>query len=257
MPLFDRLRRSLANRISPDEAPGSRRDFFRQSAGLGAAAIGLNALIPDEVAWAGVEERAARFGITPGTLVDAQGRPMQAAPGSSQPYLGQLMIFGGNFAVRSWAQCDGQLLPISSNSALFSILGTTYGGDGRTTFALPDLRSRFPLHYGQGAGLSRSVLGQRGGTEREVLTISQIPSHSHTGTLRGSMAPGTTENPTGALPAVPASSIPQYGTASPAAMAANAVTIANNGGSQAHNNMSPFLALNFQIALQGLFPSRS
>ena len=171
------------------------------------------------------------------------------------PFLGQIVMFGGNFAPRGWALCDGQLLPISSYSALFSILGTTYGGDGRTTFALPDLRGRAPLHAGHRPGLSTRTLGQKSGAELNYLNVTQLPAHNHTAStaLPVSSGPGDTTSPVGAAPAETDSD--NYGVADDNNTAT--VTVGNTGGNQPVNNMQPFLAVNYIIALQGTYPSRS
>nr|WP_313791253.1 tail fiber protein [Lacinutrix neustonica] len=179
-------------------------------------------------------------------------------------------MFGGNFAPRGWAFCDGQLLPISSNSALFSILGTTYGGDGRTTFALPDLRGRVPLGPRTGAGLSTYREGQRSGEERHVLNVTEMPNHNHiaSGEVKVNSADATkavaSTGSSIATPGAPAgrgiSQTYGFNDATPDVAlnaASNSVTIGNNGGNQAHNNMQPYLAVNYIIALQGVFPSRS
>ena len=186
------------------------------------------------------------------------------------PFLGQIVSFAGNFAPRGWAYCDGQLLAISQYSALFSILGTTYGGDGRSTFALPDLRGRAPVAPGRGPGLSTRTLGQRGGQEEHTLIIPEMPSHSHisTGTVTASTSEGTTNVPTGNVLAAGKTPIDRstvvdtnmYTNVGPnTQMAANevTVTVGNNGGNLPHNNMQPYLAINFIIALQGVFPSRN
>jgi len=170
------------------------------------------------------------------------------------PFIGEIKLFAGNFAPRAWAFCDGQLLPISQNSALFSILGTTYGGDGRTTFALPDLRGRVPLGPRQGAGLSSYREGQQGGQEHVTLTTSEIPSHSHS--LKADVNPGTTNVPTNHVLANTAAFDNEYSTATPNTNM-NSAAIGNTGGNQSHENRQPFLALNYIIALQGVFPSRS
>jgi microcystin-dependent protein len=180
----------------------------------------------------------------------------------SEPFLGEIIIFAGNFAPRGWALCDGQLLPISQNTALFSILGTTYGGDGRTTFALPDLRGRAPMHAGQGPGLSDRRLGEQSGTETVTLTTAQIPAHTHTGTvqLNCNSQQGNSPTPTGNFPAADGSGYSaDYAAASNAQMAAagGTATLANTGGGQAHNNLQPYLVVNYIIALQGIFPSRN
>jgi microcystin-dependent protein len=176
------------------------------------------------------------------------------------PFLGQIIMFGGNFAPRNWAFCDGQLLPISQNTALFSILGTTYGGDGRTTFALPDLRGRAAMHAGTGPGLSPRRLGEEGGTESNTLSINEMPTHTHIATTNCVGAAGNANTAPGNLWSNDAGN--QSGTYSSTtgttdAMAANAVTLANTGGSIPVNNLQPYQVVNFIIALQGVFPSRS
>ncbi|MCI4668307.1 MAG: tail fiber protein [Bacteroidia bacterium] len=177
-----------------------------------------------------------------------------------EPFIGQITMFGGNFAPRGWALCDGQLLSISSNTALFSILGTTYGGDGRTTFALPDLRGRLAMHPGNGPGLSDRRLGERGGTEFNILNAAQLPSHSHSasGTIRVFAGGGDQDTPTGHNFANSESD--SFTTNSNnQTMAANnvSVTVGNTGANQSVNNVQPFLCVNYIIALQGVFPSRS
>lgn len=183
-----------------------------------------------------------------------------------EPYLGQIMMFGGNFAIRGWALCNGQLLPISQYSALFSILGTTYGGDGRTTFALPDLRGRVAIHSGHGPGLSDYRLGERGGVEDVILNTAQIPSHSHPAQLKASATNATIGTPTagaslatpGALSGRTFTATLGYDGATPS-VDLNSASIfgGNTGGSQPHMNMQPFLCINHLIALVGIFPSRS
>jgi microcystin-dependent protein len=156
------------------------------------------------------------------------------------------MLFGGNFAPRGWAFCDGQLLPISSNTALFSILGTTYGGDGETTFGLPDLRGRVPVHPGTGPGLPAVRLGERGGADANTLTVNQLPSHSHS--IAGSTGAQTTNRPTGAS----SSAGNSYSTETPdTSMAPTSAT----GSSQPVDNMQPYTGIHYIIALQGTFPS--
>lgn len=169
----------------------------------------------------------------------------------SEPFIAEIRIFAGNFAPRSWAFCNGQLLPISQNTALFSLIGTTYGGDGRTTTALPNLQGRAPMHPGRGPGLTARRLGERGGSETITLSEAQMPQHTHT--LIGSQEDaGATTPQNNHL----AAGNQIYGAASNLVpMATQALP--NTGGSQAHNNMQPYLAINYIIALQGLYPSRS
>ena len=168
------------------------------------------------------------------------------------PFIGQIMPFGGNFAIRGWSECNGQILSINQYSALFSILGTTYGGDGVSTFALPDLRGRAIVGTGTGAGLSTYSLGQTGGTETVTLTSNQLPSHKHT--YFASSAPNTSSSPiNNALPT--RTSRPIYATESPD-LQMNSGVIGNTGGGQSHNNLQPYQVVNFLIAIQGLYPSR-
>ena len=168
-----------------------------------------------------------------------------------EPFIGMVILFGGNFAPRGWALCDGQLLPISENTSLFSILGTTYGGDGRTTFALPDLRGRVPMHPGNGPGLTPRDLGQKLGEESVSLTVAQMPSHGHEMNVANVTADN--DRPTGGMLA---RGQIYSATATPTATL-NPTTIASNGGNQAHDNMQPSLGINYIIALQGVYPSRS
>jgi microcystin-dependent protein len=172
----------------------------------------------------------------------------------SEPYIGQIYLVGYNFAQRAFALCQGQLLPISSNTALFSLLGTIYGGDGRTTFALPDLRGRSAIGMGNGPGLTGRSIGQRGGQERHTLTQSEMPQHNHTTTLRGSEEDAISTDPaTGVL----AAGALYHAGAPDVSFPSSAITAGNAGGSQPHNNMQPYLVLNYEIALQGVFPSRN
>jgi microcystin-dependent protein len=176
------------------------------------------------------------------------------------PFIGLICMFGGNFAPRGWAFCDGQLLSIAQNTALFSILGTTYGGDGRTTFALPDLRGRVAIHPGNGPGLSPKNLGQRGGTETNTLNQLQLPSHNHTAS--GTVNLGTASNAaSGSGAFLPISTGANfYSTAAGAAQmnaGAVSVTVGNTGNNQPVNNIQPFQCVSFIIALQGTFPSRN
>ena len=170
----------------------------------------------------------------------------------SEPFLGEIAIFGFNFAPRGWAFCDGQILPINQNQSLFSLLGTTYGGDGRTSFALPDLRGRVPIHVGDTVSTNR--LGLTGGEEQHTLTAAELPPHQHTAACQSGS--GTAQTPVGNVPAVEANmAIAIYG--GPANATLNADVVTNTGGGGAHENMQPFLTLSFAIAIQGLFPSRN
>lgn len=169
----------------------------------------------------------------------------------SEPFLGEIRLFPYNFAPVGWAYCNGQLLSIAQNTALFSLLGTNYGGDGETTFGLPDLRGRAALQQGQGPGLGSYSLGETGGSETVTLAITQIPAHTHT--LNASTGPGSQQSPANAYLATDATaSVANYSTTENTQMAAGA--IGSSGGSQPHTNMPPFLTLAYCIALQGIFP---
>lgn len=236
MSMLSRVRHFFARET--EAAPAVTRRRFLTGLGTGTLAAGVAA--PHLAHADDVEARARAFGIEPGTLVDARGRPMKAARGISAPTIGEVTLFAGNFAPINWAFCDGQLISISQNTALFSVLGTIYGGDGRTTFALPDLRGRFPIHPGQGPGLTRRQVGERGGAEAVVLNQSQLPQHGHgddvvevrgvgspivTGLAQGTDQGDGASNPT--------------------------------GGNQPHDNMPPFLGIHFIIALAGLYPTQN
>ena len=171
------------------------------------------------------------------------------------PFLGQIIMFGGNFAPRSWALCDGQLLPISSYTALFSILGTTFGGDGRTTFGLPDLRGRVPVHQGSGPGLPQVQLGQKGGAAANTLTVGNLPAHSHTAQLMATTGAAEDDGPSGNVLAKAGTEI--YGTGANAQMGDDSIKVDQTGSNQPVNNMQPYQAVNYIICLQGTFPSRS
>ena len=166
----------------------------------------------------------------------------------AQPFLGSILLFGGNFAPQGWAMCDGRLLPISQNTALFSILGTTYGGNGTTDFALPDLRGRVPLGFGQGPGLSSYSEGQTGGAESVGLITNQLPGHQHL--QPASNGDEGTNRPNGAVPA-------RGGVYAASGDGSALAPTSSVGGGQAHENRQPFVAMNYIIALQGIFPSRN
>lgn len=166
----------------------------------------------------------------------------------ASPFIGQIHMFSFNFPPRGWALCNGQLLAINQNQALFSILGTTYGGNGTTNFALPNLQGRTPLHFGQGPGVSNRTLGQTGGAENVTLLATQMPSHIHTASAN-SAAPNA-GSPAGNFWAAGVYSASSNTTMNPAALS-------NTGGNQPHPNLSPYLTVSFCIALQGIFPSRN
>jgi microcystin-dependent protein len=170
----------------------------------------------------------------------------------SEPFVGEIRMFAGNFAPRGWAFCDGQLLAVSQNDALFTLLGTTYGGDGKTTFGLPDMRGRLPVHAGSGPDLSPRKLGAKGGVEQVTLTTNQLPTHSHE--IKVSTAAATQNSPDGEF--VGASPDVKVFRPDAPSVALNAASITNVGGSRSHTNLMPFLCVNFIIALFGIYPSR-
>jgi microcystin-dependent protein len=171
----------------------------------------------------------------------------------SSPFVAEIRMFCSNFAPVGWALCNGQLLPISQNTALFSILGTTYGGDGKTTFALPNLQGMSPMGQGDGEGLAPAVLGQVGGAATVTLTTSEIPAHTHR--ALGVADAGSTPSPSGATWAK--ESHEMYTSSASARTPMGPAALASQGGGQPHNNLPPYLVVNFIIALQGVFPSRS
>jgi len=173
----------------------------------------------------------------------------------SDPFIAEIRIFAGNFAIRGFAFCNGQLLPIAQNTALFSLVGTTYGGDGRTTFGLPNLQGRAPKHPGNGPGLSSRRLGESGGVENVTLTDQQMAAHTHT--MRANSDPAEDPTPVGATLArsIPGNVYQQNTTSNLVPLASTAMP--GVGGGQPHTNMQPYLTLNFIIALQGIFPSRN
>lgn len=169
-----------------------------------------------------------------------------------QQYIGEVRLVGFNFAPASWSTCAGQIIPISENSTLFNLIGTTYGGDGQQTFGLPNLQSRIPVHMGTGSSGTTYVIGQMGGTENVTLNISQYPTHSHT-VLTSAATTGGSVDPTGKTLG---GGQTIYRNATPAASMNNAM-LSNDGGSQPHENLQPFLVLNWVIALYGVYPSQS
>jgi microcystin-dependent protein len=176
------------------------------------------------------------------------------------PYLGEIKLFGGNFQIRGWAYCNGQLLSIAQNNALFALLGTTYGGDGVTTFGLPNLQSRIALHQGQGPNLTNRTIGEASGSESVTLIPAQLPSHTHQAIA--TTVAGTATAPANALPATPSLAVTEFlylsGAASGTTDAPPAPTsVLSAGGNQPHDNIMPILALNYLIALEGVFPSQN
>jgi microcystin-dependent protein len=175
------------------------------------------------------------------------------AGNAGSPYIGQIMMVGFNFAPNGWAFCDGALLAISQFDALFNLIGTTYGGDGQQTFALPDLRGRVPVGIGQGAGLSSYVIGQSGGVESVTLNVNQLPSHQHVVSPGANSGEQTSNRPDNNFPAVGG----YYATTTNSTSPMGAPTLAPVGSGQPHNNIQPVLGINFIISLFGIFPSRS
>jgi microcystin-dependent protein len=171
----------------------------------------------------------------------------------ASPFVAEIRMFSGNFAPTGWATCNGQLLPIAQNTALFSILGTTYGGDGKTNFALPNLQGMSPMGQGDGAGLAPNTLGQTGGAATVTLATSQIPAHTHR--AMGVAHAGSSPEPSGGTWAKQRRDLYTSAASPPTAM--NAGALASEGGGQPHNNLPPYLVVNFIIALQGVFPPRS
>jgi microcystin-dependent protein len=171
----------------------------------------------------------------------------------SDQFVAEIRIFACNFAPKGWAFCDGQLLPISQNTALFSLLGTTYGGNGQSNFALPNLQGRVPMHPGQGPGLSLRNLGESAGEDTVTLLATELPTHAHSANCNAGL--GDQYGPPGNYWATDAGGNNEYDTSPTTTMAAGAVQIA--GGGQPHNNLQPYLTLNFCIAMQGIYPARS
>ena len=176
----------------------------------------------------------------------------------SSPFVAEIRIFGFNFPPKGWAFCNGQILPLSQNTALFSLLGTTYGGDGKSTFALPNLQGSAPMQQGQGPGLSQRFLGESGGEQSVTVLNTELPSHSHSVTSKNADSSGTALTPVGNIWANPAARRAVVSMYAPSLTAVNMdpAAVGVTGGSQPHNNMPPFLGLNFCIALQGVFPPR-
>jgi microcystin-dependent protein len=168
----------------------------------------------------------------------------------SQPYVGEIRMFGGNFAPAGWQFCDGSILSIAENQVLFQLIGTIYGGDGQNTFAVPDLRGRVPVHQGQGPGTSNRIIGELGGTENVTITNQQLPLHNHTAQVSSNT--GTTGTPSPGV-TLGVADVDLYIAESPT-VNMNALSISSAGGSQPHSNIQPYLAVNFIISLFGIFP---
>lgn len=174
----------------------------------------------------------------------------------AEPFLGQITMFAGNYAPRNWAYCDGQILDTSQQDTLFSLIGTNYGGNGTTTFALPDMRGRVPIHQGTGPGLSQRLIGEKGGSERVTLSVNQIPFHNHP--LQASTQNANSNAPTGNVLAKPENEnnkIFDNNSNTYTTMDSDAVSF--SGGSKAHSNIAPYLGVHFIIALVGIYPSRN
>jgi microcystin-dependent protein len=170
----------------------------------------------------------------------------------SEPFVGEIRMFGGSFAPAGWAFCDGATLPISENDVLFALIGTTYGGDGQETFALPNLQSRVPIHMGQGPGLQNYQIGEMGGVESVTITTQQLPNHNHA--LIGSTSVANSNTPQDTL--IAQADVDMY-VADAADLAMNAASVVPAGGSQPHDNMAPFLVISFIISLFGIFPTQN
>lgn len=194
----------------------------------------------------------ALLAVTANVFTSSKIKADPESTNAAYPLLGEIMITGFNYAPSGWAKCEGQLLPIAQNTALFSLLGTTYGGNGQTNFALPDLRGRAALHAGQGPGLPYYNLGEKGGEASHTLTLNELPQHSHA--LEVNLNGGNSANPSNNYLAANTKGIKHYSNA--AVLSANFASIAGTGGNQPHNNMPPFLCIYHVIALQGVYPSR-
>jgi microcystin-dependent protein len=174
----------------------------------------------------------------------------------SEPYLGQIKIVGFNFAPRGWAKCDGQILPINVNQSLYSLLGTVYGGDGVTTFALPDMRGRAPVHVGYGFNTASFSQGERGGQEGHTLSTAELPQHTHNAQVKAGHYAVTVDNPEDHYLGSPANPVKMFANEHQTTMSPSAATVHPVGSNQAHHNMQPYQVLNYIIALQGLYPPR-
>ncbi len=224
---------------NPDGKGFTRRRFI-----AGVAGAGMSIALAGNMAGQASAQEAQESGPSP------LDKTKSNAP-LYEPFIGDIIMVGFNFAPVGWALCNGQLLDISGNDALFSLIGTTYGGDGENTFALPDLRSRMPVHQGQGPGRSNRTLGDAAGVETVTLLTSQMPQHSHP--VNAQSNPGNSTNPTNNYPAAASALDRMYSSSNNATRNPNGIGFV--GGSQPHDNISPFLTINFIIALEGLYPS--
>lgn len=230
----------------PADFQAGRRDFMRKSIGT---IFSLGLIAGAGNAFAGIKSKTGYIYVKQNGEVINDYMPQ----GGSDPFLGSIMMVGFNFAPIGWLLCNGQLVSIADNDALYSLIGTNFGGDGITTFGLPDLRGRIPIHQGQGPGTSNYVIGQMAGTETVTLTVNQIPSHNHS--LLASTASGSAGSPAGDYIAVNADGITSYSGSATGNL--NAGSIQSQGGNQPHNNMQPYLVVNFCIAMNGIYPTQS
>lgn len=202
--------------------------------------------------WEAVQVRADAFGLVPGQRYGRRADLAPAGAMTADPFIGLVTVVPYTFAPITWQECDGALLPISEYEVLFTLIGTTFGGDGQTTFAVPDLRGRIPMHAGNGPGLSSRVIGEQGGAEAVTLTTNQLPAHTHGLATAAAATTGSTAN---AIPANVDLSLPaRY---APTVGGDRMAPTAGAGGSQPHDNLPPYLGLRFCIATQGLFPSQA
>ncbi len=238
------LSSSVARRVAPGRSRTARL------ARLHDALASIPPYLIADPTWEGVSARAAALGLVPGQAYGPRGVRREAM--GDMPLIGEIIPVGFTFAPNGWAMCSGQLLPISEYDTLFTLIGTTYGGDGQETFAVPDLQGRFPVHMGQGPGLSSRVQGEAFGVESVTVTTSQMPTHSHGVGYATKAATGI--SPTGGVPAAVDLSQPaRYGPVATGRLAATGVA----GGSQPMDNMPPYLVLRFCISLFGIFPPQS
>ena len=191
-----------------------------------------------------------RHALIGSAILAATGLAAAPEATAQENYIGEIKIFPYTFCPRGTAPADGQLLPISQYSALFSLYGTNFGGDGRTTFGLPDMRGRAPIHLGQGPGLTNRMIGQLGGQESVTLNTAEIPAHSHSAKTAASHADTANEN--GETQVLMTGTFEEGGESKP-----DAISVSNTGGTQAHNNMPPYITLRYCVALEGLYPSRN